>query len=371
MIVFRVSAVLGGAAAVITVMLSAIRTVVVPRSQQVYLSRYVFVALRRVFDVFAREQRSYEDRDRVMALYGPLGLILLPGVWALLIIGSFTAVYWGLGIDPLRRAFSMSGSSFTTLGVTPPPNVPTTDAAIVEAVIGLGLVALLISYLPSIYSSFQRRELAVSMLETRAGNPPSAVNLLRRHHLIGWLDDGGLLYAQWEEWFADIEETHTSQGTLVFFRSPLPNRSWITAAGAVLDSAALQLSTVDVAWEPHAALCLRAGFLSLRRIADFFAIPYDEDPAADDPISIARDEFDDVCRELAAAGVPLKADREKAWADFAGWRVNYDEVLVNLSGLTMAPYAPWSSDRSIRYRIHPKALAHAARLGRGLFSRGK
>ena len=109
-----------------------------------------------------------------MALFGPLGLILLPGVWALLIISSFTAIYWGLGVDPLRHAFSMSGSSFTTLGVTPPPDLPTTEAAIVEAVLGLGIVALLISYLPSIYSSFQRRELAVSMLETRAGNPPSA-----------------------------------------------------------------------------------------------------------------------------------------------------------------------------------------------------
>lgn len=350
-------------------MLSAVRTVVLPRSERVRLSQYVFVALRKVFDVFARDQRSYEARDRVMAMYGPLGLILLPGVWAALLITSFTAIYWGLGIDPLRRAFSMSGSSFTTLGVTPPPDLPTTEVAIAEAVLGLGVVALLISYLPSIYSSFQRRELAVSMLETRAGNPPTAVALLRRHHLIGWLNDGGALYAQWEQWFADIEETHTSQATLVFFRSPLPNRSWITAAGAVLDSAALQLSVVDIPWEPHAALCIRAGYLSLRRIGDFFAIPYDDDPTPGDPISIARDEFDDACRRLAEVDVPLKANREQAWRDFAGWRVNYDEVLVNLAGLSMAPYAPWSSDRSIRYRVRAKPLAQAVRIGRGFLSR--
>jgi hypothetical protein len=207
------------------------------------------------------------------------------------------------------------------------------------------------------------------MLETRAGNPPSAVKLLRRHHLIGWLEDGGALYARWEEWFADIEETHTSQATLVFFRSPLPNRSWITAGGAVLDSAAMQLSVVDIPWEPHAALCLRAGYLSLRRIADFFGIPYDADPGPADPISVDRDEFDDACRKLEEVGVPLKADREQAWIDFKGWRVNYDEVLVNLAGLSMAPYAPWSSDRSIRYRVRPQPLAHAARFGRGLLSR--
>ena len=118
----------------------------------------------------------------------------------------------------------------------------------------------------------------MSMLETRAGTPPSAVALLRRHQLIGWLEDTGPLFSDWEKWFADIEETHTSQGTLVFFRSPLPERSWITAAGAVLDAAALNLAVVDVPWEPRAALCLRAGFLSLRRIADFFRIPYDPTP---------------------------------------------------------------------------------------------
>lgn len=369
MIAFRILAVVAGAASAIWVSLSAIRTVVLPRSESVRLSQYVFFALRKVFDVLAREQRSYEARDRIMAMYGPLGLILLPGVWAALIVVSFTAILWGLGVDPLRRAFMMSGSSFTTLGVIPPTDLPTTEVAVVEALIGLGLVALLISYLPSIYASFQRRELAVSMLETRAGNPPSAVKLLRRHHLIGWLDDGGSLYAQWEQWFADIEETHTTQPTLVFFRSPLPNRSWITAAGAVLDSAAMQLSTVDIAWEPHAALCLRAGFLSLRRIADFFGIPYDDDPGPGDPISIDREEFDTACRQLAEAGVPLKADRDQAWTDFTGWRVNYDEVLVNLAGLSMAPYAPWSSDRSIRYRMRPNPLASAARIGRGLLSR--
>lgn len=351
MVAFRIAAVLGGMAAVVAVVLSAIRSVVLPRSEVVRLSRYLFRALRKVFDLFAREQRSYEARDRVMAMYAPLGLILLPGAWAVLVIASFTAIDWGLGIDPLRRAFSMSGSSFTTLGVTPPTGLATTVAAFAEAMIGLGLVALVISFLPSIYASFQRRELAVSMLETRAGDPPSAVALLRRHHMIGWLEDPGDLYAEWERWFADIEETHTSQAMLVFFRSPLPNRSWITAAGAVLDSAALHLALVDVSWNPPAALCLRAGFLSLRRIADFFQMPYDADPQPDDPISIERGEFDAACRELAEVGVPLKDDREQAWRDFSGWRINYDAVLIGLAGLTMAPYAPWSSDRSIRHRI--------------------
>ena len=135
-----------------------------------------------------------------------------------------------------------------------------------------------------------------------------------------------------------------------FFRSPLPGRSWITAAGALLDSAALLLSTIDTPHQPEPQLCIRSGFLSLRRIADFFGIPSDPDPAPTDPITVDRSEFDEACRTLAAAGVPLRDDLDDAWRNFAGWRVNYDRVLVSLAGFLMAPLAPWSSDRSIYYR---------------------
>src|SRR6188472_3910631 len=182
-----------GAAAVIGVVIalgvlrSAIRTVVLPRSEVVSLTRAVFLGLRKIFDAIARDRRSYEARDRVMAFYAPLGLMLLAGTWALCVMLAFTLVFWGLGTDPLRQALVTSGSSFTTLGFAPPKDVPTDVAAVSEAVLGLGLVALLISFLPSIYSAFQRRELMVSMLQTRAGSPPSGVKLIVRHHRIGML----------------------------------------------------------------------------------------------------------------------------------------------------------------------------------------
>jgi hypothetical protein len=154
-------------------------------------------------------------------------------------------------------------------------------------------------------------------------------------------------------WFAELEETHTSQASLVFFRSPRPDRSWITAAGAALDTAALVNSTVDVPRSPQASLCIRAGYIALRAIADFYSIRYDPDPQQADPISVARDEWEDVCRQLADAGVPLVADRHQAWLDFNGWRVNYDAVLIGLAALIMAPYGLWSSDRSLRVRLPP------------------
>jgi hypothetical protein len=90
---------------------------------------------------------------------------------------------------------------------------------------------------------------------------------------------------------------------------------------------------------------IRSGYLCLRHLASFFYVEVDDDPRADDPISIRREEFDDAYDRLRAVGVPLRNDREQCWRDFAGWRVNYDTALVELARLTMAPLAPWSSDR--------------------------
>ncbi len=162
---------------------------------------------------------------------------------------------------------------------------------------------------------------------------------------LGMVDDE--LFQRWEEWFIDIEESHISFAALVFFRSPQPERSWITSAGCVLDSAAIILSTVDRPRSAPAQLMLRSGFLCLRRLADYFGIRYDPDPRPDDPISVTRREFDLVVIELQAAGVPLKADLDQAWKDFAGWRVNYDTVLIALASLVFAPTARWSSDRPV------------------------
>jgi hypothetical protein len=347
-VVARVLAGVAGTWLVAWVLLSAVRTVVVPRGDPVMLTRAVFLAVRRCFDVWVKRAKTYEDRDRSMALYAPVSLLLLPGTWVALTITGFSAVYWALGTDSVRTAFLLSGSSMLTLGFIVPHDLPTDVAVYVQATLGLGLIALLISYLPSIYAAFQRRELLVARLATRAGEPPSATEMIIRHHLLQRLDALDDIWDDWERWFADLEETHTSQPSLVFFRSISHERSWITAAGVVLDTAALRSSVLDLPQNPQAHLCIRSGYLSLRRIASYFEIPFNPTPAPDDPISIAREEFDQSYRVLVEAGCPVVSDKDRAWRDFAGWRVNYDPVLIGLAGLTMAPYAPWSSDRSIR-----------------------
>jgi hypothetical protein len=346
-IVARVAAILAGSALVLMTIGAAVKTVVLPRATSSVMTRWLFAVLRRqLFDRIASPKRTFAFRDRIMAFYAPTGLLLLPLLWVTLVIVGFGAIFWGTGVTPVSEAFVTSGSSLLTLGLVRPEGLGRTILCFLEALIGLGLVSLLISYLPTIYSSFNRREVVVGRLEVRAGLPPSPSDLLTRYARIGWIDRmDDELFPMWEAWFADIEESHTSQPSLVFFRSPHPERSWITAAGCVLDTAAIVASTIDGPRRPYAQVTLRSGFLCLRRIADFFAIDYDPDPQPSDPISITRVEFDELCVELEAAGIPLMADRDQAWRDFAGWRVNYDRVLLALCALVMAPPAKWSSDR--------------------------
>jgi hypothetical protein len=341
-----------GALVALVTAVSAVMTVVVPRATPVLLTRWVFVSVRVLFQLRSRRATSYEERDRRMAMYAPFSLLTLVLTWLALVLFGYMLMYWSLGERPWGLAFALSGSSLTTLGFTAPRSLLMTALSFTEAGLGLALLALLISYLPAIYAAFSRREATVASLDVRAGRPPSAAAMVIRLSIIKGLDDMEV-WRRWEDWFVDIEETHTTNPSLVFYRSPVPQRSWITAAGTVLDAGALLASTVEGPRRSQVELCIRAGYLALRRIADYFAISYDADPRPDDPISITREEYEAVRRRLDTAGVPLKPDADQAWRDFAGWRVNYDTVLLALAGLAMAPYAPWSSDRSLRYRRPP------------------
>jgi hypothetical protein len=327
---------------------SAVRTFVLPRSAGDRVTRLLFRTLLRVFQVVVRRQATYADRDRTMSFFAPLGLMMLLPTWLSLILAGYVLMFWAVGVRPLYDAFVESGSSLFTLGFDRVDGLLPMVLTFSESTIGLLLVALLISYLPTMYGAFSRREQAVTLLEVRAGAPPSAVQMILRFQRLGRWERMDEMWAAWEVWFAEIEESHTSLATLVFFRSPQSDHSWVTASGAVLDAAALRVSVVDVPTrDVQAQLCLRAGFIALRRITDFFEVPYNPDPHfPDDPISISREDFDAACERLSAEGVPLVGDRDQAWQDFAGWRVNYDATLLALCRLTMAPWAPWSSDRA-------------------------
>ena len=344
---WRALAIVGGVLLVAAAISSAVKTVVLPRATPSRITRSVFIVLRLFFRLIARPRLSYGRRDRRLSAYAPVGLIVTLVIWLALALAGFTLIFWAIEQRGWLSALELSGSSLLTLGFSRPEHVATTVLIFLEAAIGLFLLALLITYLPTIYAGYSRREVGITALEVRAGSPPSAREMIWRYRRLERLSELHEVWAEWERWFVDVEETHTSHPSLVFFRSSRPEDSWITSAGAVLDAASIVLSSVDIPRDVKAEFCIRAGYLCLRAIADFFEIDHDPDPQPNDPITIGRNEWEEVLADLEFSGVPMKPDRERAWRDFVGWRVNYDRVLVSLAALVEAPIAPWSSDRGI------------------------
>jgi len=349
-VALRVVVGLVGFALVGSALTSAIITLVLPRGGNTRTAHRVIRMTRWVLTRTAG--RGSARRERALALLAPVALLLMPIAWLLQIWVGFAGLYLAAGLEPVGdtaldavwRALFLSGSSLLTLGFATGDRVVHHLLTFTEATLGLGVVTLLIAYLPTMYAAFSQRETQVALLAVRAGTPPSASEMLWRYHRIGNDHELGTAMLEWEEWFAQLTETHTTLTTLPLFRSSDPSQSWVTAAGTVLDAASLLHAAVVDAPKAPAALCIRAGFLALRAIADEWALPYDADPSPGDPIAISREEFDRAWERLRDNGNEL-VDVEQAWVDFAGWRVNYDTPLLALAEMLEAPVAPWTSDR--------------------------
>jgi len=325
------------------VLLSAIRAFILPRGSRDPIVGFVFRELRRVFNRIAPKKRPYRERDRIFSYYAPVALAVLAVTWLILVMLGFTAIFWGLGGYTVGEAFRLSGSSLLTLG----SSIPTTgiDAifTFIEAITGLGLAALLVGYLPTMYAAYARREVEVGLLEVWADRPASAATMLTRYQQLRHLDGLADEWRRWELLFAEVVQSHTTLSAIAFYRSAQPEQSWIVAAGAVLDATALSRSLLDIPASWQADLTFRAGTFSLRRIADFFGIKYNLTPSPDDVTSVTREKFDSVAAELAAAGLPLRVDRDAAYRDFNGARAAYDRPLLALSRLVLAPEALWNT----------------------------
>ncbi|HET9110742.1 MAG TPA: hypothetical protein VFN78_07955 [Ktedonobacterales bacterium] len=334
-----------GSTIVLWTLRSIIRTFVLPRNIRAKIAWTLFRILRQTFHVLMLFTRTYEQRDALLAMYAPVSLLMLPLVWLAFILLGFTGIFWALEATSFQQALILSGSSLFTLGFAALPSLGVTIFAFIEAALGLILVALFIGYLPTMYNAWSRREATVSLLEVRAGSPPSAVEMLLRYRRIGQLGTMAPLWLTWEQWFTELGETHTTLAALSLFRSSSPHRSWVTASGTIMDAAALMLSAIDLPRNTEAGMCVRAGAIALRGIAESLAAPYNPDPQKTHAISVTRQEFDDALARLAAADIPLHEDRDQAWREFAEWRVHYDFTLLSLARMLMAPEAPWTADR--------------------------
>src|SRR3984957_1221350 len=309
----RVVAAVIGAFIVLATGWSVLGTLVVPRRIRSRVPRMVFIVNRSLFQFFADRAGSYGCRDRVLAVQAPVQLIGQVVAWLALYQLGFGLLMWSfVGNGDLGSAMEQTGSALCTLGFL----VPHTSAAAaldpLAALAGLGTVALQIGYLPTLYAAFNRREALITMLDSRAGVPSWGPELLARTHYglgsgvsaVGQLPE---LFEAWEQWSADVSESHATYLALVNFRSPRPLSSWVTAQLAILHGAALYLSLVpDAPDAVSARLCLRGGFNCLATIARArgFAIPYEADP--NDGIALTYEEFIEAIDRLARVDFPLE-----------------------------------------------------------------
>jgi hypothetical protein len=334
---------LAGGGLVITTVSAAIRSFVLPRNESVRLNAFVFGGVRALFNFAAQRASTFAHRDRILAHYAPVGLVALPIGWLAMVGAGFTAIYWALGVESITKSYELSGSSLLTLGTTPVQGLMLNVFSYSEATIGLLLLTLLISFLPTIYQAFSRREIVVAQVELRAGVPASAAGLLRwLGHDKNFLNDDAH-WLEWEKWLVEIDESHTSLPVLAFFRSPQGGRSWVLTAGLILDAANLLFSALDVPRSRQVELTFTAGVLALNRVQRFFDIKSATKPTelrTDEELTASipgRQEFAEAWRMLREAELPLRAEEEEAWQHYKERRLRYEPALKFLGELLMTP----------------------------------
>ncbi len=234
-----------GVLLVATVLRDSFETIILPRRVSgVRLSKIFYRVSWKPWRAVARLMPPSDRRETFLSVYGPLSLLLLLVLWGVVMMVGFSLVLWAANFGPGMTALDhlyVSGTTFTTLGIG--DFVPHTDLArlvtVVEAGTGFGFLAVVISYLPILYQSFAGRETAISMLDEWAGSPPSAGTLFRRAVKYGARDELQPLLVRWEEWTADLLESHLSYQVLSYFRSQHENQSWLGALTAILDFASV------------------------------------------------------------------------------------------------------------------------------------
>jgi hypothetical protein len=361
-IALRVLVAVLAAAALLTVLSSVLRTLVLPRAIPARLARVAFLSVRAVLRLRLRVSRrsDYETRDRIFALQAPLGLFAQLAIWAMLIFLCFAALFWAISAPSLAAsripsALEQAGSSMLTLGFDAPHGLGRQLAGFAAAAIGLTVLALMITYLPSLYAAFSRREAVITKLVVRTGIPPSGATVLERSWSLGRFEQLDEVWESWEDWFIELGETHTTFPQLAFFRSPHPHNHWVLAAESVLDGAALLMTVCDVPRQSRAELCVDAGVNALTQIADYLGIPH-EPPDEDAEIELPDERFDQAREELAELDVPIRDDRDRAWREFRDIRARYEPLLAVLGATTDAPRSNWSSWSDDTPRHSPPVL---------------
>jgi hypothetical protein len=325
---------------------SVLFTIVLPREPRGFerLSSMVNRLVQLGFLAVSRLAHSYERKDALLAPTAPVALIGQLAIWAACFILGYALMLDGTTKSFVSALVQASGALFTvgTITLSGRPNQAVDIAAGGTWVF---IVALQIAYLPALYQAFNRREALVAMLESRAGVPAWGPELLARHQLVGIIDTLPDFYSDWEQWSAELAESHTTYPVMLLFRSPDPWFSWLVGLLAVLDGAAMHLALAPGTASSQSRLCLRMGFTALTRIAKVLRWEVDPDPSPEGPIDLTFEEFEEAVEMLLHVGFPMERTAAEAWPDFRGWRVNYETVAYHLCDRLTAPPAPWSGQR--------------------------
>jgi hypothetical protein len=350
-----IATIAGGAVMLLATLWDAFETMVLSRRVSrgnrltVLFYRLTWPSWRAVARRLARGNR----RENFLTVYGPLWLLLLIALWALSMVLAFALMQWGAGSrmaspdgsDSFLTTLYMSGTTLFTLGLgdVVPHSAAGRFLTVFESGIGLGFLALVIGYLPVVSQAFSRREASIALLDARAGSPPTALELLRRH-----LGDGGgdalvELLRDWERTAAELLESHVSFPVLAFYRSQHDNQSWVAGMTALLDSCSLILSIVETDCRRQARLTFA---MARHAVADMARV-LSATPTAPNPDRLPAADLAVLRERLTSARIPLRSDPE-AGAKLAELRGMYEPLVASLSALLLMPLPPWMPPAAAR-----------------------
>jgi Ion channel len=331
------------------VLLDAFETIVLPRraTRRLRLARLVLRSLWQLWSCPARGPwRSGERRETYLSFYGPFALLLLIGVWAVGLIGGFALLLWGLGAQlsatggdaGVGTALYGSGTTFFTLGLGDvlPHTALGRLLVVLEAGMGFAFLALIISYMPVLSQAFSQREVNVSLLDARAGSPPSAAELLRRQAGADFTGALAQVFREGERWAAELLESHLSYPILAYYRSQHTEQSWLAGLTVILDAAALILVGIDGAPTQPA----RLAFAMARHAAADLSHILGARPQSAASGRLSAADLAHLRAVLAQAGVPL---REGSEADrmLTHLRQMYEPFVSALAERLLMPLPPW------------------------------
>jgi hypothetical protein len=332
---------------ILIILWDAFETIILSRrvSRKFRITRAFYRVLWTPWRAVARLVPEGNRRENTLMIFGPLSLILLLAIWAVSLVASFGVLYWGTGsrvtaptgLSGIWADLYMSGTTFFTLGlgdVTPSATVPRV-LAVAEAGMGFAFLAMMIGYLPLISQAFSRREVNISMLDARAGSPPTAVQLLRRYGKERAEDLANLL-RDWERWSAELLESHVSFPALAYFRSQHDNQSWVSSLTTILDSCAFVMARREETVAHPAGLTFA---MARHAVVDLCAVfRLKPEPPSHDRLSIAeRARLDSL---LAAAGVEVRSD-PACFEKLTVLRALYEPYVQALSRFLMMPLPAW------------------------------